>query len=861
MISQEYFDDLCWENANVFDMSPDQAVQETIQQLQLQQHLQQQQVVPATTATPTTSTSRTHVASLSHLTWTFPTSPRGQAERARRRCLQNWLHVLSLPFPLDSADHSHQNNDENSNNNDENNGRRRRGSDQLLLSSSHETTTTTTTTTTIEDKIQAVQNILQALQLTNPAEQHEKQRPDSTTTTTTTTTTDHSGNTNHNDTNHNDNTDHRDLPADSLLPFFWYAQGLATCLNAITDALRMSCLLLTRDDTRRIHAPPSREHDQHQHQHDDEQLALLLRFLWQLLMRLILYHHHQQPHHQPHHQPQTEPSEREETCHGKQQGEHSPPCASQSTTTATTTTTTTATTPWLEFLAQLQAALRPSLVQAVWLYLETYHAHLTQTQPEKDSSSLLVWRLMVQFMYWTGKHSEAMKRLWMNGITTNATVESLSSSSSSSVPPRLLYGWLQDLVSLFSTTTCWSSSTETPLTVDSSLLLLDLLQSIGQLIAVYCTFDELPVMSTTVSSSSASASPLPVTAGTTHAIAQALQPTIVPLHQLWQCLWPSLEQSQSVPVSGSLSSQRPASAAASRRATLAVVSALRALAMQKDSVQIMIDVGILETCQTVLQSIFTTIVVMQQQQEPQESTEDDRENATNQTSMESSDSVNVPKESHHNTAVVASSSDNLGDNSTRSKPFQADDSTLALLTAILRLIRNLANDDHVKTSICGPQAKYAILSSYVCQAMSQFPAHAALQEHACAIWVAVCLRQPDNATYAVTVLQAHVLVLRAMQRHATRVALQRQGAMACRNFVSRSPELRPILLQDGASTILQQITARVAVDEAFAALRDLGITQARLLHAETNERNEVVWKPTAQFGQRASNFRPVYDDH
>ena len=53
--------------------------------------------------------------------------------------------------------------------------------------------------------------------------------------------------------------------------------------------------------------------------------------------------------------------------------------------------------------------------------------------------------------------------------------------------------------------------------------------------------------------------------------------------------------------------------------------------------------------------------------------------------------------------------------------------------------------------------------------------------------------------------------------------LQKQGSMAIRNIVSRSPELNAGILELGAESVLQRsLNIQKCHDEAKSALRDLG---------------------------------------
>lgn len=175
-----------------------------------------------------------------------------------------------------------------------------------------------------------------------------------------------------------------------------------------------------------------------------------------------------------------------------------------------------------------------------------------------------------------------------------------------------------------------------------------------------------------------------------------------------------------------------------------------------------------------------------------------------------------------------------------------DDATL--LTVGIGLIRNVCAQDDIKCRLC----KQEFVGTLV-QSMLKYGTVAQLQEHGCGTIAAMALRCPQNAQLLVQ-CEAHEAVIRAMQRHADRYLVQRQGALALRNLVSRSPELQSLLLQAGAQETLYQTAAKhgQCQDEVYAALRDLGIS-AKLVSVNGDDTFGQ------SFGERASNFRAVYD--
>jgi len=173
--------------------------------------------------------------------------------------------------------------------------------------------------------------------------------------------------------------------------------------------------------------------------------------------------------------------------------------------------------------------------------------------------------------------------------------------------------------------------------------------------------------------------------------------------------------------------------------------------------------------------------------------------------------------------------------------------SLELYTAYIGWMRNLAASDTVKTewgTNLQLQHRLVIIADEHKQA-------SALQQHVCGLVAALALR---NAAHARSMVQAglHHTVVAAIQQHKS---TQKQGALAIRNMVARSPEeLRGPLHEAGAVTALHECNCP---DEAFAALRDLG-ESVQLLHATRDENGNTILQATQQFGQGvASNFRPV----
>merc|ERR1711924_327792 len=127
---------------------------------------------------------------------------------------------------------------------------------------------------------------------------------------------------------------------------------------------------------------------------------------------------------------------------------------------------------------------------------------------------------------------------------------------------------------------------------------------------------------------------------------------------------------------------------------------------------------------------------------------------------------------------------------------------------------------HRKDAMCGDGTLELMLA-----AKKRHNDDAALQEHTCATIANMALRRPGNAVKIVGLGGAN-LVIAAMRTHTeTHAVLQRQGCLAIRNLVARSPELREPILDAGAEAVLRAAAklSQTNVDMAYAGLRDLGL--------------------------------------
>jgi len=224
-----------------------------------------------------------------------------------------------------------------------------------------------------------------------------------------------------------------------------------------------------------------------------------------------------------------------------------------------------------------------------------------------------------------------------------------------------------------------------------------------------------------------------------------------------------------------------------------------------------------------------------------------------------------------------------------------------LVAASLGLIRNLCGNDEIKTNLCLGSTDHSQSSSlisstpsalpHLLRAMQLYPKISPIQEHACGTLAAMALRRPSNAR-AIIDEDGPRLIITAMKRHEENVSVQRQGALAVRNIVSRllrdldggsgdniasgntavedaRSAIRDRFGELGVEDVLRNIAGRHqgSVDEAYAALRDLGYSVALtkfsaedLQGGNTNNNSSNAIGRTMMFGEKHnSNFRPVYE--
>ena len=130
---------------------------------------------------------------------------------------------------------------------------------------------------------------------------------------------------------------------------------------------------------------------------------------------------------------------------------------------------------------------------------------------------------------------------------------------------------------------------------------------------------------------------------------------------------------------------------------------------------------------------------------------------------------------------------------------------------------------------------------------------ALIAEHGCGAVAAMSLRRPENVTHIMNCDGGNV-VLTCMKRHPKAVLVQRQGCLAIRNMVSRNPEIHEAMMELGVEKVLRDAGAfQGAVDEAYAALRDLGCEAGIVKFDEAGTQIK-----TQMFGETKAKFNPNF---
>lgn len=182
----------------------------------------------------------------------------------------------------------------------------------------------------------------------------------------------------------------------------------------------------------------------------------------------------------------------------------------------------------------------------------------------------------------------------------------------------------------------------------------------------------------------------------------------------------------------------------------------------------------------------------------------------------------------------------------------------SLIKAALGLTRNLCADDIRKDTLVGDGTLAMVIRVLN---TDPYDGDAGLVEHGIASLAAMSLRSPSNSSRMMSYGVATVLV-KCMRKHSLRPALLRQACLTVRNIAARCPDLRESLLDAGMETVLRDAGGRFreVVDEAYAALRDLGC-DAKVVSVDESLGGVTVQEAFQQFGVgKKAQFNPVFEE-
>mmetsp|Transcript_10775 Transcript_10775/g.16275 ORF Transcript_10775/g.16275 Transcript_10775/m.16275 type:complete len:856 (-) Transcript_10775:86-2653(-) len=459
------------------------------------------------------------------------------------------------------------------------------------------------------------------------------------------------------------------------------------------------------------------------------------------------------------------------------------------------------------------------------------------------------------------------------------------------------------------------SSSESRTTTKTSSSLVILMTECCKLISVLCRFDDFRT-SESANSANNHASMVDssyggVSSAHDHVLEFNREGIIPTLHEL---ILLSLEQQKRQEKMDTTSSDGDSS---NRYDTYAVglaaaaMSATRVLAVNDEIVQALVAVGILKSIKVALDMGVVAKKMEEEADDGQCNSNVDYSDADN---SESDNKEKIFEEDNSKDDDDVADNDNLPTTNDRSEDMNQkniDTKRQQLTSGAIGLIRNLCGNDEIKTTLClGTTTSNgsndlttivvpSILPSII-QGMNIYKKNSSIQEHGCGTLAAMALRKPSNALRILHEDGASS-ILTAMKLFPSNVLVQRQGALAIRNIVSRlvantsaleslqegekktqgrsdskaqegclqatdgnsskSINVRDIFLDLGAEVILRGITGRHqgSVDEAYAALRDLGCPVSMVKY---DAEKQTTTTRTVMFGDIdvKSTFRPVYEE-
>ncbi len=176
-----------------------------------------------------------------------------------------------------------------------------------------------------------------------------------------------------------------------------------------------------------------------------------------------------------------------------------------------------------------------------------------------------------------------------------------------------------------------------------------------------------------------------------------------------------------------------------------------------------------------------------------------------------------------------------------------------LIRNCLGLMRNLCADDLRKDKLVDDGSMRLTVAA---MSKEENFVDGTLMEHGAACLAAMSLRSPTNS-YRIAETGAIDILVKGMRRHPSHGAYQRQCSLCIRNISARCTDLRQNILDTGAEEVLRSAgRIQEAVDEAYAALRDLGC-EVHKVKISADGKVEAAYE---QFGEKKSAFKAVWDD-
>jgi hypothetical protein len=183
------------------------------------------------------------------------------------------------------------------------------------------------------------------------------------------------------------------------------------------------------------------------------------------------------------------------------------------------------------------------------------------------------------------------------------------------------------------------------------------------------------------------------------------------------------------------------------------------------------------------------------------------------------------------------------------------DAPVVLVRSVAGMMRNLCADDKRKNKLVSDGTLLKLVRAMHDE---RYTGDFQFMENAAACLAAMSLRSQGNSTVIVE-SGAITALVSGMRKHRDKEAFQRQACLAVRNIAARGGEsVKAALLDLGIEGVLRAAGAlQGAVDEAYAALRDLGC-EVQFVKISADGHALPVYE---QFGTgRKLQFNPVYDE-